>query len=577
MADQTPPPTDPNEVAEAAPNVVPFRAMAGETGAPALSPVESNAFNELARELSARLAREYAAVPSGDEPPAPTTESPEPWIERPANKQPSEPPALGESRRDRTLLDLLPIGVLIYRFDHLLYANPAFLRRMGYSSLRALNQAGGLGALYVEQSVSAASSTLEAGTPATIATDRARPADARLFSISWDDDCALALMLTSGQSASSSPGPPLPASQARAEDLAAILDSTAEGIIMFDASGDIHGCNRSAEALFGYDRAELLKRNLVELFAAQSEGAVLEYLETTRNAADNGPPDPGRAVLGRASHGATIPLSITMGRPRPEASTFFAVLVEPQGKMGEADVRNTPLARRNCGTGADILARIGHDMRSPLNAIDSFAQVMMSERFGPLGNERYVECVEGIRAYTEQVIAIINDLTELSRNGMLDLAPASQNLNELVESCIAKMQPQAKVIIRCSLAQLLPPVVADAPSLRQITMDLIGNSIRLANPGGQVIVSTALSDEGDVVLRVRDTGGGPNGNELAAALAPIRTPQSLDTASDALPINLSLTKALVRANHALLRVETVACSGTLMEVMFAGTPAQTSD
>ena len=88
------------------------------------------------------------------------------------------------------------------------------------------------------------------------------------------------------------------------------------------------------------------------------------------------------------------------------------------------------------------------------------------------------------------------------------------------------MQPQAnreRIIIRTSLAHTLPPVIADARALRQITLNLIGNSIHLANAGGQVIVSTALSDFGEVVLRVRDTGHGLNDNEVAAAMEPFRT------------------------------------------------------
>ncbi len=72
---------------------------------------------------------------------------------------PPEPPARGQARRDKALLDLLPAGVLIYRLDRLLYANPAFLRRIGYDSLHALEEAGGLDALYVEPGVSTASST----------------------------------------------------------------------------------------------------------------------------------------------------------------------------------------------------------------------------------------------------------------------------------------------------------------------------------------------------------------------------------------------------------------------------------
>jgi signal transduction histidine kinase len=170
------------------------------------------------------------------------------------------------------------------------------------------------------------------------------------------------------------------------------------------------------------------------------------------------------------------------------------------------------------------------------------------------------------------VLAIINDLLDLSRieTGKLDLAFTNQNLNELVESCVAVMQPQAnreRIIIRTSLAHTLPPVVADARALRQITLNLIGNSIHLANAGGQVIVSTALSDFGEVMLRVRDTGHGLNDNEVAAALQPFRTAAPSDRAENS-AVSLSLTKALVEANRAKFQIKTGGRSGTLIEIVF---------
>ncbi|MFL6813759.1 MAG: sensor histidine kinase, partial [Bradyrhizobium sp.] len=156
--------------------------------------------------------------------------------------------------------------------------------------------------------------------------------------------------------------------------------------------------------------------------------------------------------------------------------------------------------------------------------------------------------------------------------GKLDLNFASQNLNELVEHCVAAMQPQAnreRIIIRTSLAHTLPPVVADARALRQIVLNLIGNSIHLANAGGQVIVSTALSDFGEVVLRVRDTGQGLSDNEVAAAMEPFRTRAPSDQASDSSGVSLSLTKALVEANRGQFQIKTGPHSGTLIEVVFS--------
>jgi PAS domain S-box-containing protein len=575
-------------------NVVRLRPL-GDARSSALTPVENSAFNELARQLSARLESENlvaAAAPVASAAPAPVIEPPAPapkpeavepvWLAAP------EPPARGEAR-DKALFDLLSVGVLIYRLDRLLYANPAFFEQMGYASLHALEEAGGLDALYVEAGMSAASSTSDTGMPVTIASAQSPPGrpgtDARLYTIAWDGDSALALIFSGAESqganaaaaiapaAVTAPAPP-PAGRVDAEELGAILDTLADGIVMFDAEGNLNCCNRSAEALFGYDGAELMQRHLAQLFAPESQRVVRDYLDGLKGADFARPIDHGREVLGRGREGGLIPLSITMGRTRPDSPNFFAVFRDQSlARKSESELQQARrLADRAANAKADLLARVSHEVRTPLNAIIGFAEVMIGERFGALG-ERYVEYMKDIRASGERVITVINDLLDLSRieTGRLDLAFANQNLNDLVESCVAGMQPQAnreRIIIRSSLAHALPPVFADAGALRQITQNLIGNSIHLANAGGQVIVSTALSDFGDVVLRVRDTGHGLNDNEVAAAMEPFRPYAPSDQASDS-GVSLSLTKALVEANRAQFHIKTGPHSGTLIEVVFS--------
>src|SRR5690606_9180376 len=85
------------------------------------------------------------------------------------------------------------------------------------------------------------------------------------------------------------------------------------------------------------------------------------------------------------------------------------------------------------------------------------------------------------------------------------------SLNDVLADAVAMMQPAAnreRVIIRSSLASRLPQVVADRRSIKQIALNLLSNAIRFTPAGGQVILSTALEPNGDVVLRVRDTGIG---------------------------------------------------------------------
>jgi PAS domain S-box-containing protein len=597
IASETSQQTDLESSVETSKNVLPFRPP-GETKSPTLTPVENSAFNELARQLSERLDSENGTAATTATPEAPETSAEQPTAKEASEQAgaapewlaPPEPPALGESRRDKALLDLLPVGVLIYRLDRLLYANAAFLARMGYASLYALEEAGGLDALYVEPGVSSASSTSDTGTPVTISASQVSageaPAgiDARLYTISWDDDSALALIFsgtdTQGANAAAAiaeaipASPPPAAGHGHAVELGAVLDATAEGVVMFDAAGNIHFCNRRAEALFGYDGSELVGLNFTELFAPESQRVVRDYLESIRGT-EFTMPDHGRDVLGHASRGSLIPLSMTLGRTRPGVSNFFAVFRDlSQAGKSESELREARrLAERAASAKADMLARISHEVRTPLNAIIGFAEVMIDERFGALGNERYVDYMKDIRASGERVTAIIDDLLDLSRieTGKLDLAFANQNLNDTVENCVAVMQPQAnreRIIIRTSLAHALPPVVADARALRQITLNLIGNSMHLANAGGQVIVSTALSDFGEVILRIRDSGQGLNDNEVAAAMEPFRTQAPSDQASESSGVILSLTKALVEANRGQFHIKRGPHSGTLIEVVF---------
>jgi PAS domain S-box-containing protein len=585
-------------------NVVPF--PGAEPKSSGLTAVESNAFDELARRLSARLdnATENETLTDASVAElfaADDTEQHSPAVEAPALEQPpaflQPEPVLprANAAQDSQLLDRLPAGVLVYRLDRLLYANKAFLASTGYDDLHALTEAGGLDALTVEAGAGTASSTSETGTPVVIAAtsksgpEKGEPADARLFAITWDGEPSHALVFSGPRAEPRVEAPIEPAAtvaiapvasvsndSAQAEELGTILDATAEGVVVFDSEGRLLSCNRSAEVLFGRDDNDMAALNFSDLFAPDSQRAVQDYVSEVRTAAVTSLLNHDRDMLGRARDGSVIPLSMTIGRTRPDSARFFAIFRDlSRTRKGEGDlIQARRQAERATSAKADILGRISHEVRMPLSAIIGFADVMIEERFGALGNERYVEYMKDIRASGQRVMTIIDDLLDLSRieSGKMELSFANQDLNSMVEQCVAVMQPQAnreRIIIRTSLAHALPTVKADARALRQIAMNLIGNSIHLANTGGQVIVSTATTDFGDIVLRVRDTGAGLNDNEIAAAMAPFRTSGASDQTADGSVVNLSLTKALVEANRAQFHIKTAPHSGTLIEVVFS--------
>jgi signal transduction histidine kinase len=247
-------------------------------------------------------------------------------------------------------------------------------------------------------------------------------------------------------------------------------------------------------------------------------------------------------------------------------------------KRSEEELINARRAAEKASTAkSEFLAKISHEIRTPLNAIIGFSEVMMDERFGPIGSERYRQYLKDIHASGGHLISLLNDLLDLSKieAGKLDLTFVSVNLNDLVQQCVAIMQQQAnreRVIIRTALHDNLPQIIADARAMRQIMLNLLSNSIKFTGAGGQVIISTAQTDNHEVVLRVRDTGSGMSEKELQIALEPFRqVPTVTHWDAGGTGLGLPITKALAEANQAYFRITSRVDDGTLAEVIFPAT------
>lgn len=389
-------------------------------------------------------------------------------------------------------------------------------------------------------------------------------------------DAAVPSAFAPGASAALRANDPNPS---RADDdvreLRAILDTATDGVIVTDPEGTVLSVNRSAEALFGYDGPELVGHPLIDLFAPESRRAVADYLDgLTRNGVESVLND-GREVIGRVRQGGLIPLFMTIGRIGERGGKFCAVLRDvTQWKRAEEDLVNAKrLAEKASSAKSDFLAKISHEIRTPLNVIIGFSEVMLEERFGPIGNERYRDYLRDIHASGAHLTSLVNDLLDLSKieAGKIELTFTSVNLNEVVQQSVALMQPQAnreRTIIRTSLAPALPPVVVDARSIRQIMLNLLSNSIKFTGAGGQVIVSTAFTERAEVVLRVRDTGIGMTAEEIETAMQPFRQLTTSGRDAGGTGLGLPLTKALAEANRASFVIKSATNSGTLVEITF---------
>jgi PAS domain S-box-containing protein len=534
-----------------------------------LSNAERNAFREIARALGARL--------EGDAPPEPEKPAPEniPREAKPVaeDDEPLPPTTAAPAHGDR-VLDRLPIGILVHRGEDILFANRFLLDLTGYDDVGQIQAEGGLVHLFRGSPALGGSDNEDSALALTNRRSETIAVTVRSSSAEWGGEDADLLVIGKVSLADAVQT----RHRGREQELEAILDTATDGVIVLDETGRILSLNRSAEALFGYDEREVAGDAITVLLAPESHIVALDYLESLRSPGVRSLLNDGREVLGRERQGGGIPLFMTMGRLGDGPNRRFCAVLRDITVFKKAEgelIGAKHAAEEASAQKSDLLAKISHEIRTPLNAILGFAEVMLEERFGPIGNERYKEYLKDVHASGSHVISLVNDLLDLAKieAGRLELSFTGVSLNELVSSCVTLLQPQAardRIVMRMSFASKLPPVVADERSIRQIVLNLVSNAIKFTDAGGQVIVSTALTDRGEVAFRVRDTGIGMTSEEVEAALEPFRQ-LATSRKRGGTGLGLPLTKALVEANQGALQISSQPSEGTLVEVIFPPT------
>ncbi|MCC2104495.1 MAG: PAS domain S-box protein, partial [Hyphomicrobiales bacterium] len=230
-------------------------------------------------------------------------------------------------RNAAAILDRLPVGVVVSRFNVPIYANRTLLDLLDYPDIDAFHGAGGLDRLFRGRAPDSGAAQIETRDGETL------PVDARVQAVDWDGQPAtlvtLRRALDSRAQESRVLETPVQDSaevarakaleldlrqrDAEARELHAILDTATDGVAVLDGEGRILSLNRSGEALFGLDQNEVAGEPFAVLVAKESQEAAAAYFDGVKAGGVQSVLNDGREFMARAHQGGSIPVFMTLG------------------------------------------------------------------------------------------------------------------------------------------------------------------------------------------------------------------------------------------------------------------------
>ena len=217
---------------------------------------------------------------------------------------------------------------------------------------------------------------------------------------------------------------------------------------------------------------------------------------------------------------------------------------------------------------SEFLANMSHELRTPLNAIIGFSEMMQREMFGPLGDRRYKEYSGDILSSGQHLLALINDILDMSKieAGKMNIRPEPLDLLELTEDTVRLVRTRADsggLTIGIEIPSTLPEVEADYRALKQILLNLLSNAVKFTPRGGRVTVSAAEGADGRMRVSVKDTGIGIAEADLARLARPFEQIESQHSKTQqGTGLGLALTKSLVERHGGTLQMESQPGAGT---------------
>lgn len=245
-----------------------------------------------------------------------------------------------------------------------------------------------------------------------------------------------------------------------------------------------------------------------------------------------------------------------------EQAELVEDLARKNTELAEAQAR----AERESRFKSTFLSTVSHELRTPLNAVIGFSEALLRGYLGDVP-ERHVEAIEAIRSSGQHLLALINDILDLSKieAGKLRLQIERVPLAKVigaVEEIVMGLSIDRGLKLHCCRPDPAIEVDVDPIRLKQILFNLLSNGVKFTPSGGWVRLTTRIEGR-DLILMVEDSGMGIGEEELDLLFLPF---QQLRATTEGTGLGLALTKRLVQLHGGSIAVRSALGIGTTFTV-----------
>lgn len=295
-----------------------------------------------------------------------------------------------------------------------------------------------------------------------------------------------------------------------------IVETAAEGILLFDSSGSLITFSPKAEEIFGYSRDEIIGNKFPMLMAEPFAGEYAIWIQKYQEEWESEIFGKEQELTGKRKDGHTFPMELALSETKAGNNIFVTAVVRDitERKKVEAELNRAKEAAETATKAkSDFLANMSHEIRTPMNAIIGMSHMALTTDL----DKTQRNYIEKVYHSAETLLGIINDILDFSKieAGKLDIENIDFYLDLILEniaSLIGHKTEEKGLEFLFDIDEKIPRwLIGDPLRLSQILINLSGNAVKFTH-AGEIILSARAEEisqrSGLFHFSVKDTGIG---------------------------------------------------------------------